>query len=247
VYSALDADRDGVVDLAGLDRVSRSLTDAFYHSGMGQNVWRTRTWAWEADNSGVSNLVGLVERSADGLQSWNTLTNGGSAVATKVWATVAASGSRQSTNFLANGATLLSQYTDGRLISVTSRDSAGSQTGKTTYGYDAYGRWWGAERGHHRSMPQNAPHAGRNARTDGPTAWKVAGDWERLRSHRDRGRAGAAAGGVASLNSRLTAAIPAGRGTRMGSRFVLPMFNRTRVAADPDNCLAERGVDHEIL
>jgi len=140
VYSALDVDRDGVVDLAGLDRVSRSLTDAFYHSGMGQNVWRTRTWAWEADNSGVSNLVGLVERSADGLQSWNTLTNGGSAVATKVWSTVAAGGSRQTTNFLANGATLLSQYTDGRLISVTSKDSAGSQTGKTTYGYDVYGR-----------------------------------------------------------------------------------------------------------
>jgi len=88
------------------------------------------------NSSAASNLVAESWNSTDGRQSWNIrfgLTN-------QVGILFAGSGYRVTTNTAPDGSFTVSTNSQGQLISVTRRDSGGSQLGQTRYGYDYQGR-----------------------------------------------------------------------------------------------------------
>ena len=68
--SAVDVDRDGIIDFDGLDRVSR--TTGGYATAHGTTVRRITTEVWDVDNTDSPRTVSVVESSVDGLRSWSS-------------------------------------------------------------------------------------------------------------------------------------------------------------------------------
>lgn len=133
-YTAVDQDRDDVIDFGGLDRIQRiqkAVTTAH-----GYNVLQTKAYAWATNNSAYSNLVSTAERSTDGLRTWDTsfgLTR------TSV-RTTPVNASWTVTTTEPDNSYSITLYQTGRLASVTRYDSNSVQIAKTSYGYDAHGR-----------------------------------------------------------------------------------------------------------
>lgn len=133
-YSAVDLNNNGVIDLAGTDRVTRTVNDV-YNNGTAV-VRRTRRYEWTTPNVDSSLLISTSEASVDGLRTW--LTSYGLTRSSRV--VFAGSGNRYSTNTAPDGSVDISASYYGRLVSSTRRDSTGAQLGQTSVGYDAHGR-----------------------------------------------------------------------------------------------------------
>ena len=133
-FTATDMNRDGVIDFNGNDRIRRSVSQVTADNGF--NVRRTLSYVWATTNSTISNLVSVTETSTDGLRSWNSSFS----VTNRSQTVFAGSGNRYVTNTAADGSFTITAFQNGRLISITRKDSAGSQLGQQTYGYDAHGR-----------------------------------------------------------------------------------------------------------
>jgi YD repeat-containing protein len=136
--SVLDTDRNGAIDLGGLDRVTRTIRDVVYNSTYGWNVQRTRTLVFPNNNDGTTtNETSRVERSTDGSRTWSTsfgLVSSSQAVYNRAAAT------RTETATAPDGSYVIKIYTNGRLTSTTQYAYGGTQLGQTTYTYDASGR-----------------------------------------------------------------------------------------------------------
>jgi RHS repeat-associated protein len=133
-YTAVDEDRDGVIDFAGLDRVQR--TQRLVTTAHGYNVIQSKSYLWATNSSAVSNLVSISEQSTDGFRSWQTsfgLTRS-SVRTTPINASWTVTATEPDNTY----SITLSQT--GRLASVTRYDSNNVQIAKTTYGYDTHGR-----------------------------------------------------------------------------------------------------------
>jgi YD repeat-containing protein len=77
----------------------------------------------------------------DGLQTWNTIWNNGIALTSHATTSYdPAHGYRILTNTSPDGSYTVTTNQNGRLLSVTRRDSSGAQVGQTIYGYDPHGR-----------------------------------------------------------------------------------------------------------
>jgi RHS repeat-associated protein len=133
--TATDLDRDGAIDYDGTDRIRQTLSATATVSS--QNVRQAKSYAWATNDSAVSNLVAESRATTDGLQSWNIqyaqVTNHSRTV-------FGGSGNRYVTNTAPDGSYALSHFLNGQLQSVTRKNSAGTQIGKTSYTYDAHGR-----------------------------------------------------------------------------------------------------------
>jgi RHS repeat-associated protein len=133
-YTALDQDRDAVIDFAGLDRVQRAkklVTTAY-----GYNVVQSKSYLWSTNSSAISNLVSTSEQSTDGLRTWQTsfgLTRS-SVRTTPINASWTVTATEPDNTYS------ITLYQTGRLASVTRYDSNNVQIAKTTYGYDSHGR-----------------------------------------------------------------------------------------------------------
>ncbi|MBI2927417.1 MAG: hypothetical protein HYY24_17105 [Verrucomicrobia bacterium] len=138
-YTAVDLDRDDVIDFSGTDRITRTLASV-YNNGTA-NVRGTQTYVHTTDGSSASLLISTVEASTDGLRSWQTVYRDASTpVTTQVRTVYAGGGNRYTTNTAPDGSYVLSAYLNGRLTAVTRKTSSGTQLTQTTYGYDAHGR-----------------------------------------------------------------------------------------------------------
>lgn len=134
-YTVLDWDRDGVIDYAGLDRITRTTTEVASKSGT--VVRRVTTRVWHADNTDASTIVSISERDGYGNHSWQTDSAG--AVSTAEVDRTAA-GAWTVTQTAPDGSQQVQTYTSGRLASATLKNSSGGQVAKTDYAYDAHGR-----------------------------------------------------------------------------------------------------------
>jgi RHS repeat-associated protein len=133
-YTAVDQDRDAVIDFAGLDRIQRS--QKLVTTAHGYNVVQSKSYVWATNSSAVSNLVSTSEQSTDGLRTWETsfgLTQSsvGTTPINASWTVTATD---------PDNTYSITLYATGRLASVTRYDSNNVQIAKTTYGYDTHGR-----------------------------------------------------------------------------------------------------------
>ena len=134
-YTVLDINQDGVTDFSGTDRITTTESDVL--SSQGTYVRRSRSFEYPVINDGAtSNELSRVESSVDGLKSWATRFG----LVSSTIKTVPTNGTWSVTNIAPDASKSISQYQNGRLISVTRKDSAGTQIGQTTNAFDAHGR-----------------------------------------------------------------------------------------------------------
>jgi len=140
-YSAIDSNRNDVIDFNGMDRITLTTNDVV--SAHGTVVRRARTFAWGTNDNSTATLLTTSEVSTNGLQTWQTVHDGGGSVVTSTETQIPTSANawtRTITQTMPDNSTIVSVSQFGRLLSVTRRDSTGAQIGATTYSYDAHGR-----------------------------------------------------------------------------------------------------------
>lgn len=132
-FQVQDISGSGTTSLSGTNRATKFVNDVISdHSTV---VSRKQTLVWLTDNSNSSTVSQVVETSRDGNHTW--VSNFGIDSDTEItWG----SGTRTLTTTMPDSTTRIVVYTNGRLTSVTTKDSGGTQTGQTTYEYDAHGR-----------------------------------------------------------------------------------------------------------
>ena len=137
VFVVQDMNKDGTTNWTGPDRITYSTNDVTTDNG--STVKRTQTYVWNTAANSAS-LLSVAESSVEGLKRWNIRYNNGSPVTTNFSRTVYTNGYRITTNISPDGSFSVSSYQYGRLLSVTTKDSANTQITQTIYGYDAQGR-----------------------------------------------------------------------------------------------------------
>jgi len=126
-YTAVNAGGTTNIDFAGLDRITRTVSDVC-NNGVA-NVRRTRSYAWHVFNSTTSILLSSFETSVDGLRSWQRIyPDGVNAVTTQSQSSYGSSGSRTVTLTHPDGSSTVNAYSYGRLVSTTRKNSIGLST-----------------------------------------------------------------------------------------------------------------------
>ena len=133
--TALDLNRDGVIDYAGTDRVTKSVRDVYSKSGT--IVSRATTQVWATDSTNTATTVSVTEQDGYGNQSWQK--DAATAESSTIIARTAP-GAWTVTASALDGSQQVQTYTGGRLASTTRKNSSGGQVGKTDYAYDAHNR-----------------------------------------------------------------------------------------------------------
>ncbi|HSH92936.1 MAG TPA: hypothetical protein VK968_02185, partial [Roseimicrobium sp.] len=121
-YGVLDMDRDGVIDFDGTDRITQTVSDVVASHGF--DVIRSRTYVWPTNSVDSRLLVSTSERSVDGLRSWFAsfgLTN-------QTRLTYSTNSTWHASSIAPNGSYSVSQYQNGYLLNVVTRDASGVQT-----------------------------------------------------------------------------------------------------------------------
>jgi hypothetical protein len=140
-YSALDLNTNGVIDFAGADRITRTVSDVAANGVLSENVSRTRVYVWSTVNSAVSNLISATEASVDGLHTLQTtFRDGSSSVTNRTDVNYSGGGFRYQTNIAPDGSYAISQYQLGRILSTTRYGCGGNQLSSLAYSYDVHGR-----------------------------------------------------------------------------------------------------------
>jgi RHS repeat-associated protein len=138
-YTAIDMDHSDAIELGGTDRVTRTVNDVTTYGGV--NVRRSRLYSWMGNGSSTSTLLSVMERSVDGLRSWETEYRDAATGITGQSVTVySTGGNRYSTNVAPDGSYSVTTYLNGRVTSLKRSDSTGSQLFSESYSYDAHGR-----------------------------------------------------------------------------------------------------------
>jgi len=135
-YTIVDTNRNSVFDWSGPDRITKTVSDVVSNSTLKAYVRRTQTYVYPTDGSSSTLLLSTTETAVNGLTNWVTrfgMTN-------KTETAYAIGATRYLTNTAPDGSFAVSQYQNGRLICVTSKNATGGQLSQTTYGYDAHGR-----------------------------------------------------------------------------------------------------------
>lgn len=128
-YTAIDMNRDGVIDTAGPDRVTRVQKEVA--TAHGTTVGRTTHTAY-----GTPSTVSMSENSVNGRQSWNTSNN---LVSSSVTA-YDGLGGRTVTLSAPDGTVTTQLYQNGLLLSSTLQNPSVGTLSSATLTYDAYGR-----------------------------------------------------------------------------------------------------------
>lgn len=133
-FTCLDANQNDRIDLAGEDRIIRTVTDLV--PARDTYVHRTRTFTWTSNHQDTPTLVSTVEQSVDGRKTWE-VRDGSVRSSVK---SVPKNGAYTITETEPHGAFTIHLYRDGRLASVAAHDSNGVQLARTSYTYDPHGR-----------------------------------------------------------------------------------------------------------
>jgi len=138
-YFAVDMNTNGMIDFAGTDRITYTISDVINDNGA--NVNRTRTYVWATNNLAASNLVSTVETSVDGLRTWNIIWHNGVGLTNYSLTTRDPANARAVvTNVAPDGSYAVTTNQYGRIISVTRYDTLNHQLSSLNYAYDVHGR-----------------------------------------------------------------------------------------------------------
>ncbi len=137
-YSALSYAQNNTIQFTGGDNIT--WTTNFVTTDHGTTVRVTQTYDWPTIGSGSTLLVSETETSVDGLNTWTTNAAGLATITITTAPVGGSSGGRTVTTTNPDGSTSISQYANGRLISMTRKDSMGNPIGATTNVYDPSGR-----------------------------------------------------------------------------------------------------------
>lgn len=139
-YTVLDINRNSSMDLAGSDRITFMTND--YAVDFGATVSRLRTYTFNAvSNATSSNLVSSVENSVNGIATFNTIFNNGTAISSSSGLFYPGGSYRYKTNTSSDGTYTVSIFQFGQLLqSWTTNAVLQEQLSRSTNGYDAHGR-----------------------------------------------------------------------------------------------------------
>ncbi|HXJ57699.1 MAG TPA: RHS repeat-associated core domain-containing protein [Verrucomicrobiae bacterium] len=129
-FTALDVDDSDTIDLAGVDRVSRQVTDFV------DGRQRTRRYVWPVAGVDAPQLDSTQERSLDG--RFTLLADGGRSGSTEI--ELLGDGLLRRTVRAEDGSTTVGQFTQGQLRSLTRAAAGGEVLEQAEYAYDAHGR-----------------------------------------------------------------------------------------------------------
>jgi hypothetical protein len=135
-YTALDIDRDDVIDFGGTDRITRTVRDVLPNHGY--NVQRTQTYVWTTDNQDISIVATVQETAVNALRSWSTSYG----LTSQSQTTINGNGSVTVTDTAPDNTYTTSQFQNGQVQSTTHYNSVGGQLGQTSYQYDNHKRQW---------------------------------------------------------------------------------------------------------
>ncbi len=134
-YQAIDVNQNGVIDLSGTDRVTRTLRDTSTHGT--STVQRVQTLVLGTDNSSTQTLLQMTETAANSLYAWQT-----SAGATaQSYTTLLGNGAWRTTASAADGTATVRNYQGDKPTSLVISNSSGIIT-QQTLEYDAHNRLW---------------------------------------------------------------------------------------------------------
>ncbi len=133
--TALDLDRDGVIDFDGTDRITR--TTRSFLTAHATTVERTVTETWATDNTATPSTVATTDRAVDGLRSWTTAN--GLTTSTTV-AFDAATQTRTEITLAPDGTSSVRTLIAGRLASEARLAVDATVLEIVFYEYDAHGR-----------------------------------------------------------------------------------------------------------
>jgi RHS repeat-associated protein len=136
------ANMSEAIAFTGTDRVSQTIRDVVFNPAWGANVERRRRYVWGEVNSGASNLVTTLERSVDGLRTWQTVWNDGVGTTNYTELALGPEGVRERSEYAPDGSWSYSRYRCGRLELFQARDSLGGTNAQTRFRYDAHERLW---------------------------------------------------------------------------------------------------------
>jgi RHS repeat-associated protein len=136
---ALDLNQNGVIDYAGNDRITKTVTDVatVVHNSVSYPVRRGTTSVWATANTDTASSVTVSETSTDGLHSWQTAY--GLPPASSVVG-YSGNGARNITTTAPDGTIATQNYVGERLTDSTVRTPALSILTSTVVVYDGYGR-----------------------------------------------------------------------------------------------------------
>ena len=137
--TAVDLDRDGVIDFDGTDRITKTSTTAVQRSLAGQDhvTLLSITEAWTTDGDATSTAeLSRFQSTTDGLDTWSS----SEGLETHTQLSYAGFGNYTSTTTHPDGTSVENIVIGGRLGSATSFDNTGAQIASTTYTYDDLGR-----------------------------------------------------------------------------------------------------------
>jgi RHS repeat-associated protein len=132
--AAVDINGNGVIDLGGTDRVTRTTTEIGTRDTF--TVQRSTTEVWETESQDTPTVVSVSEATLDGLRSWQTVRG---LLNTSV-TTLDGAGGRTVVTTAADDTVTTQVFAADRLQSVaTTRASLGTLS-STVYAYDPHGR-----------------------------------------------------------------------------------------------------------
>jgi RHS repeat-associated protein len=148
--TALDLDRDGVIDYDGNDRITRTNREVTTRTSGSDTftVVRTTSDVWGIAGSNTAVTVAIAEEAPGGLRSWQTVPGPQGIIAphgltTSTFVAINAAAETRTVVTTAPDQTVVTQvYVSDRLASETvTRDSLGVLSA-TSHQYDAHGRLW---------------------------------------------------------------------------------------------------------
>jgi RHS repeat-associated protein len=135
ITTAIDMDRNGVIDFGGTDRIVQTATSVL--SSAGKTVQRTVTSVSVTNGNATMVTASIVDSTPNGLENWQTYYG---AMTHSVTTLQPANQASTTTITRPDGSTQVTQYSVGRPISTTILDSTGTTISSTTLAYDEYGR-----------------------------------------------------------------------------------------------------------
>ena len=142
----LDLDQNGQIDLAGTDRITRTVHAVIQaHSA---TVIQTTTSAWTTNGTDASVVLAVDEQNVNGRESWHTDAGG---LVTHALTSCDGAGTCTTTVTAPDGSSTVGVTQAGRAISQTRYDANAQVLGGTTMDYDPQGRLW------HQTDLRNGP------------------------------------------------------------------------------------------
>ncbi len=160
--TAVDMNRDGVINYNGSDRITRVTQVYGSHAGVAVSQSKTEVWNTNSVNTPVT--VSLAETALTGFQSWQSaagLTSSSQLV-------LNGNGSWTETKTAPDNSKTVSSYLNGRLDTTLRKDSTGAVIDKGYTRYDAHGRVRQTEDGLGAQSDYSYDAADRVATTTGP-------------------------------------------------------------------------------